>query len=142
MIKYKNSHSQTPIKTTSTHLFYSKSALIFYWHQKTLLIPQPVDWIKLMVKFPFGFHAIYNYTHVVWLSKRVIVSFTLYTGWIRHEILLASHVATFREVVFCERWKSLRRESCPIAWGYGHAKVLENSKYRSTVQDKCYCLNS
>ena len=59
MIKYKNSHPQTPIKTTSTHLFYSKSALIFYWHPKTLLIPQPVDWIKLMVKFPFEFHAIH-----------------------------------------------------------------------------------
>ena len=59
MIKYKNSHPQTPIKTTNTHLFYSKSALIFYWHPKTLLIPQPVDWIKLMVKFPFEFHTIF-----------------------------------------------------------------------------------
>lgn len=59
MIKCKNSHPQTPIKTTSTHLFYSKSALIFYWHPKTLLIPQPVEWIKLMVKFPFGFHTIH-----------------------------------------------------------------------------------
>lgn len=122
--KYKNSHPQIPLKiiTCSTHLFYSKSALIFYWHPKTLLFPQPVDWINGEISI-----WISRNTHVVWLSKRLIVSCTLYTGWIRHQILLASHAATFREVVFssytvsreCKRCKSLQRKSCPIAWGYG-----------------------
>ena len=140
MIKYKNSHPQTPIKITSTHLFYSKSALIFYWHPKTLLIPQPVDWIKLMVKFPFGFHAIHMYCDYQrdWLHP---VHCTPDESDMKYCYPpMKPHFN--REVVFCERWKSLRRESCAIAWGYGHTKFMENSKYRTTVQDKRYCLNS
>ena len=70
-------------------------------------------------------------THVVWLSKRLIASCTLYTGWIRREILLASHEATGK-LYFVKggRGKSLRRKSCLSlrAWGYGHAKFLGEFK--------------
>ena len=89
MIKYKNSHPQTPLKITtcSTHLFYSKSALIFYWLLKTILIPQPVYWINSEISI-----WISRNTHVVWLSKRLIASCTLDESDINIASLPCSHI--------------------------------------------------